>query len=121
MQSSQHLSHLDRNMKKSTLYFFLLVLGAVLPLAFFLPFVATEGLDVLLFLKQLFANRISGFFAMDVLVSSGVTFAFTLFESRRLALRVGPWCLLGLLVGVSLALPLFLWIRERHLEASRLC
>ena len=105
-------------MKKSSLYLLLLVLGAALPLAFFIPFVAAEGLDVPLFLAQLFANRISGFFAMDVLVSGVVTIVFILVESRRLALSSGPWCLLGLLVGVSLALPLFLWLRQRHLEAA---
>lgn len=105
-------------MKTSRLYVLLLVLGAALPLAFFIPFVAAEGLDVPLFLAQLFANRISSFFAMDVLVSGGVTIVFILVESRRLALRAGPWCLLGLVVGVSLALPLFLWLRQRHLESA---
>ena len=105
-------------MNKSTLYLILTILGAVLPLAFLLPFVAAEGPDVPLFLAQLFANRISGFFAMDVLVSGAVTIAFTLLESRRLSLRSGPWGLLGLMVGVSFALPLFLWVRQRHLEAA---
>ncbi len=105
-------------MKKSTVYLILLVLGTVLPLAFLVPFVAAQGPDVPLFLAQLFANRISAFFAMDVLVSAAVTIAFTLIESRRLSLRSGPWCLLGLMVGVSLALPLFLWVRQRHIEAS---
>lgn len=105
-------------MKKSTVYLILLVLGTVLPLAFLVPFVADEGLDVPLFLAQLFANRISGFFAMDVLVCAAVTIVFTLTESRRLSLRSGPWCLLGLMIGVSLALPLFLWVRQRHIEAA---
>lgn len=105
-------------MKTSTIYLVLSILGTALPLSFFVPFVAAHGLDVPLFFAQLFANRISGFFAMDVLVSGLVTVVFTLSESRRLGLRQGPWCLLGLGVGVSLALPLFLWLRQRHLEAS---
>lgn len=105
-------------MKKSTVYLILLVLGTVLPLAFLVPFVTEQGVDVPLFLAQLFANRISAFFAMDVLVSAAVTIAFTLMESRRLSLRSGPWCLLGMMVGVSLALPLFLWVRQRHIEAA---
>lgn len=34
----------------------------------------------------------------------------------RLKMRHGPWVLPGLCIGVSLALPLFLLLRERHLQ-----
>ncbi|WP_416052621.1 DUF2834 domain-containing protein [Cupriavidus basilensis] len=57
---------------------------------------------------------------MDVLVSGIVTIVFTLSEfSPRLAIRSGPQCLLGLLVGVSVALPLFLFVRHRHVISRR--
>lgn len=108
-------------MKLNSLYVVLLILGAALPLAFFLPFLQAQGLDVSAFFGQLFANHISGFFAMDVLMAGLVTIAFTLSESRRLQMRQGPWCLLGLLIGVSVALPLFLWVRQRHLNSRSAC
>jgi hypothetical protein len=101
-----------------SIYLALAVLGTALPLYFFIPFLQENGLDAPLFLSALWNNAISRFFAMDVLVSGAVTIGFTLFESRRLGLRRGPWCLLGLLVGVSLALPLFLWLRQRHMETQ---
>jgi len=105
-------------MKSNAIYVWLLALGAALPLAFFMPFLQSNGLHFRLFIQQLFANQISGFFAMDVLVSGLATIAFTLAESRRLRMRHGPWCLLGLCIGVSVALPLFLWVRQRHLNTQ---
>ena len=104
-------------MKPNTLYVWLAVVGTVLPLAFFVPFLLAHGLDIPVFVAQLFANPVSGFFAMDVLVSGLATVVFTLAESWRLRLKSGPLCLLGLLVGVSVALPLFLYVRQRHLNA----
>ncbi|MHA7682605.1 DUF2834 domain-containing protein [Cupriavidus sp. PET2-C1] len=109
----------EREMGTRTAYLILIVLGAVLPLYFLMPFLLENGLDVRLFLGELFANAIGRFFAMDVLVSGIVTIVFTLSESRRLAIRSGPLCLLGLLVGVSVALPLFLFVRHRHVASRR--
>ena len=46
------------------------VLGTVLPYVYFAPFVAANGLNVPLLIEQLFANQISAFFGMDMLVSA---------------------------------------------------
>lgn len=44
------------------------VLGIVMPYSQFVPWVAAQhGLALELFFRQLFANRIFGFFGMDVL------------------------------------------------------
>ncbi|HWY31007.1 MAG TPA: DUF2834 domain-containing protein [Candidatus Acidoferrum sp.] len=76
-----------------------------------------NGLSGRLFVQQLFANRISAFFALDVLVSAVVLLRFSELESRRLRLH-SRWIILAgtLLVGVSLGLPLFLYLRERQLD-----
>lgn len=103
-------------MKQISNYAWLTLLGAVLPLWFFVPFLAEHGLDLPEFFGQLFANRISSFFAMDVLISGVVTIVFIVRESHRLGIQAGKWCLLGLIVGVSVALPLFLWMRERQMK-----
>ncbi|HKD79671.1 MAG TPA: DUF2834 domain-containing protein [Candidatus Angelobacter sp.] len=104
-------------MKLKTIYLSLCVLGVVLPYWQFVPWVAANGLHLPLMVEQLFANRIGGFFGMDVLVSSVVLLVFMRTESRRLGVR-GRWMpVLALLtVGVSLALPLFLYLRELALE-----
>jgi hypothetical protein len=76
-----------------------------------------NGLPLKLFVQQLFANRIGGFFGLDVLVSAIVLFHFVRQEGRRLSMR-GLWAPIvsTLLVGVSLGFPLFLYQRELTLE-----
>jgi len=97
------------------LYLGLCVLGTVLPYSQFIPFLREHGLDARLFLEQLFATRIGGFFGMDVIVSSVVLWVFVSSEGRRLGMRY-LWVPIAanLAVGVSLGLPLFLYLRERR-------
>jgi hypothetical protein len=104
-------------MKPKTLYLWLCVLGTVLPYSQFIPFLRDHGLDLRLFIEQLFANRISTFFGMDVIVSAVALWIFVGVEGKRLGIR-HAWAPLGaiLLVGVSLGLPLFLYQREVAVE-----
>ena len=105
-------------MKK--LYLLAAILGAVLPLSQFIPFLTTHGLDLKLFFTLLFSNGVSGFFGMDVIVSSLVLWLFVFSEGRRLGMRrLWLYVLCNLAVGVSLALPLFLFFREGALESQR--
>ena len=104
-------------MKLKTLYLALCLLGTALPLWQFLPFVREHGLNLRLFFAQLFANSVSGFFGMDVIVSSVVLWVLVLTEGRRAGVK-HLWApiVANLAVGVSLGLPLFLYLRERKLE-----
>ena len=104
-------------MKLKHVYLGLCILGTVLPYSQFVPFLHEHGLDGRLLVQQLFANHISAFFGLDVFVSSVVLWIFIRVEGRRMTLRYLWWPLLGLLtVGVSLALPLFLYLRESQRE-----
>lgn len=97
------------------------ILGTVLPLSYLFPFLATYGLDLRMFFRQLFQNDISAFFGMDVLVSAFALWLFVFSEGRRKGMKnlwVYPLCTLT--VGVSLGLPLFLFFRERNLNKDRL-
>lgn len=98
------------------MYLLLCVVGTLLPFTQFIPWLATYGLDVPLLMQQISADRLSAFAWLDVLVSALVLMVFICVESRRLRMRCGWVSLLGLCVGVSLALPLFLFMRERHLH-----
>jgi len=101
------------------LYLIAAILGTVLPLSQFIPFLAAHGLDVPLFFKQLFQNNVSAFFGMDVFVSAFVLWFFVSSEGKRRGMKNLWVYMLGtLLVGVSLGLPLFLYIRERKLNAE---
>jgi len=104
-------------MKPKNLYLGLCVLGTVLPYSQLIPFLREHGLDVRLFLEQMFSNWIGGFFALDVIVSSLVLWVLVFSEGRRQGVR-HLWApiVANLAVGVSLALPLFLYMRETRLE-----
>ena len=105
-------------MKPKTLYLVLCILGLILPYAEFVPWALLHGLNLPLFVRELFANRIGAFFGMDVLVSAVVLLTFTRVEGKRLGIRHRWLVVLAVLtVGVSLGLPLFLYLREQQLES----
>ncbi len=104
-------------MNRKNVYLFLCILGTAIPYSQFVPWVMENGLQLGLLVRQLFANRISAFFGLDVLVSSAVLLVFMRMEGRRVRVRLRLLPVAGLCaVGVSLALPLFLYLRERALE-----
>lgn len=78
---------------------------------------AEHGLNLPLLVEQLFANRIAAFFGMDVIVSALVLWVFVIAEGRRLGMRhLWVYFVCTLTVGVSLALPLFLYVRAGRLQ-----
>jgi hypothetical protein len=91
----------------------------VLPYSKFLPWVMDHGLNVALLCQELFATRIGAFFGFDVFVSALVLILFITTEGRRMALPL-VWLpiVATLVVGVSLGLPLFLFLRQRQLDAN---
>lgn len=107
-------------MKLKTIYVVLCLLGAVLPYWHFVPWLAQNGPNIPLFFQQLFANHIGAFFGMDVFVSAAALVVFILSERSRLGVRTWWLPLIAVLaVGVSLGLPLFLYLREHKLEQDR--
>ena len=102
-------------MKLKNVYLILCVVGVLLPYWEFLPWLAANGLNLPLFFHELFANRVSAFFGMDVVVSAVALLVFVRSAKPRLE-GVARWLPLiaVLCVGVSLALPLFLYLRERQ-------
>lgn len=93
------------------------ILGTVLPLRFLVPFVINHGLNLTLFFQQLLQNNVSAFFGMDVIVSSVVLWLFVFSEGRRQKMgKLWVYVICNLVVGVSLALPLFLFFRERKIQ-----
>lgn len=100
------------------LYLALAILGAALPLSQLAPFLMAYGFDVPLLFRQLFQTHASAFFGLDVIVSSVVLWLFVFHEGRRLRMKnLWLYILCNLAVGVSLALPLFLFFRERAIKA----
>ena len=99
------------------LYLIAAILGTILPLSQLVPFLALHGMDVRLLFEQLFQNHSGAFFGMDVIVSSFVLWLFVFSEGRRRGMKnLWLYVVCNLVVGVSLALPLFLFFRELGLR-----
>jgi len=95
------------------------VLGLVVPYAQFVPWLLEHGLNVALIVRELFGNRISAFFAMDVIVSAIVLIWFIQSEGKRSQVRLLWLPTVGtLLVGVSFGFPLFLFLRRVTLDRT---
>jgi len=106
-------------MSRKYLYLALFVIGTVVPYSSFVPWVMDHGLDVSRMVEELFANRISAFFGLDVIVSSVVLWAFVAFEGTRAGVR-HTWApiVASLTIGVSAGLPLFLFLRESAIQPA---
>lgn len=104
-------------MTPKAMYLALCVAGTLLPYSQLVPFLRDHGPDLRAFVDQLFSTRIGAFFGWDVIVSSLVLWVFVGVDGRRERIR-NLWIPIAanLAVGVSLGLPLFLYMRERKLE-----
>jgi antibiotic biosynthesis monooxygenase (ABM) superfamily enzyme len=101
------------------IYVVLALLGLLIPYYFLFRFLGSNGLDIALLFQQLFANNISTFFAVDLVISILVFWIYMFAEANKLQMK-NSWLYLlaSLLVGLSFALPLFLYFRERKLGAT---
>ena len=102
------------------IYAILCIIGTALPLAQFIPWLGEQGLNLPLFIQQTVGTPVAAFAWSDLALSAVVLAVFALTEGHRLGMRHAWVSLLGLAVGVSLALPLFLLLRERHLASAGL-
>jgi len=106
-------------MRARYVYLALCVLGLLIPNAVFWPWLLTHGVDPQRFVQDLFANGVSGFFGLDVVLSAIALGAFVLLEGKRIGIR-HRWLpiVAACLVGVSLGLPLFLYQRQVQLDRA---
>jgi hypothetical protein len=102
---------------RKNIYLALAFIGLPVPYYFFFKFLSANGLDIPLLLQQLFANNISIFFAVDLVISIVVFWVYLIAEANKLQMK-NRWLyiLASLTVGLSFPLPLFLYFRERKLE-----
>lgn len=98
---------------KKNIYIVLCVLGAVIPMAVFVPFVLENGPNMGLFVREMFATQVASFLSADLMLSSLALWVFIFFEVRKRPIQYWWLAILAnLAVGLSLALPLFLLMRE---------
>ena len=100
-------------------YGFMCILGTLLPYGVFTPWLIENGLNINLLFSDALQNRIGAFAWVDVILSALVLLTFIWVEGRRKNMnRLWLPTLATLTVGVSLGLPLFLLMREIHMERS---
>ena len=107
-------------MKLRYLYLTFAVIGLIFPYSEFVPWIMERrALNMSIFVQDLFANRISAFFGLDVVVSAIVLISFIQSEGKRLGMRLLWLPIVSVfLVGVSLGLPLFLYLRQLELDRA---
>ena len=106
-------------MTNKTIFLILAILGFVAPYFFFVQLPPESALDIPALMQPLFANNFMKGVGMDLTVSVIAFWTFVFVETNRLQMK-NPWVYLlaTLLVGLSFALPLFLYFRERQLETK---
>jgi hypothetical protein len=118
MSTSPNISAMRTIYSWKILYLLLAIAGSILPW-FWLIQDPAALLSPNLFLHSTFANNIATAWASDLLISASVFFTFAANELKRLG-SDRRWVLLyvGLTfgIGLSCALPLFLYRRELILE-----
>ncbi|MBT8102327.1 MAG: DUF2834 domain-containing protein [Gammaproteobacteria bacterium] len=99
-------------MKK--IYLILAIVGAILPYLFFFQFFQSEGINLSAFVGALFVNGAAGGFSADLLFASLVFWLFMFTEQKR-ARGPNPYLFifLNLTIGLSCALPAYLYAREK--------
>jgi uncharacterized protein DUF2834 len=106
-------------MSRKSIYLALALIGLLAPYCFLFKFLAADGFNLQLLSQQLFANNISTFFAVDLIISTLIFWIYMIAEANTLQMK-NWWLyiLASLTVGLSFALPLFLYFRERQLESK---
>ena len=99
------------------IYLILALAGLFAPYYFLFRFFGENGFNIPFLIDQLFANHISTFFAVDLIISIVVFWVWMTAEATKLQMK-NWWLyiLASLTVGLSFALPLFLFFRERTVE-----
>ena len=106
-------------MTKKNIYLILAVIGFLAPYYFFLQLPEENTFDLQFLIEPLFANSLLKGVAMDLTISVIVAWFFIFAEANKLQMKNAWFYLLAtLLVGLSFALPLFLYFRERQLETK---
>lgn len=104
-------------MKLRQFYLLMAFIGVMIPLNSLWSFLASYGANPIAFADQMFASPVAAFFSWDVLLSSVVLIVFIVVEGRRRRMQyLWMYILFDLLMGISLALPAFLYGRQLKMD-----
>lgn len=96
-------------------YLVMMVLGTILPWYFFSGYIAENGAGLAGFLGSMYVNGAAAGAVTDLFISAAVFWVWSFGDAKRAG--VSNWWLVvpaTLAVGLSLALPLYLWLRAKE-------
>ena len=101
------------------LYLLLAIAGAVGPYVFFAQFMGSADPSLGAFVTQLFATAPAAGFTTDLLITSLAFWIWSFQEVRRRGMgRWWAYVVVNLLIGLSCAFPLFLYMRARSVGSA---
>lgn len=104
---------------KKYIYLELAIVGAVVPYIFFAQYMFQHGTALTGFVSQLFATAPASGFTADLLITSVTFWIWSFGQAQKHQIK--HWWLfvvVNLAIGLSCALPLFLFFREARLEST---
>ena len=104
-------------MKQSSIYISLCIFGVLMPWLFLDLFLGETNPSISLFFSYIFNNNVSTSVAADLLISALIFFVFAFSEGNRVGMkRLWIYIPATLMIGLSFGLPLFLYLRAKHLD-----
>jgi hypothetical protein len=94
------------------LYLILAILGTIVPYVFFFQFLQVNGLNIPGFVSALFVNGAAGGVSADLFFSSFVFWLFMFMQFKKNGPNPLLFIALNLTIGLSCALPAYLYARE---------
>ncbi len=98
-------------MNIKTIYLVLAIVGAVIPYIFFIQHFGAAGFGLMDFISALFVNSAASGFTSDLVISS-LVFWIAMYQRRSQGKGPNPafFILLNLAIGLSCALPAYLYV-----------
>ena len=98
---------------RKTIFLLWAIIGTVVPFIGFGNFIAANGLNLIEFANGTVANGAAAGFTADLFISSFVFWMFMFNDAPKRGIKnLWIYVACNLLVGLSLALPLYLYVRE---------
>jgi hypothetical protein len=107
-------------MTKKNIFLILAIIGFIAPYYFFVQVPPGDATNLPVLIQPLFANNFMKGLAMDLTVSVLAFWTYVFIEGNRSRMKnLWAYPLATALVGLSFALPLFLYFRERKSEEAK--
>ena len=105
--------------KRQVIYLGLAVIGGFATWYFNIQFILQSGgsFGIIDFINGGMANAASSSLTVDVFIAATAGFTWIIVESKKIGMQK-PWLyvVLGCFIAFAFAFPLFLFMRERHLQ-----